>query len=202
MAKVTLVRVDDRLIYGQIVNSWMNFSPVKKAVIVDDDIVERSILQDAFRMVMPSSVELKTMTCEEAGKGWKENWLGEIGPIIVLFKNIKSAVKTYHAGFTFDKLEIGDTGRKQGVFVVRNTAKLNTEDIILLEELYQKGVAIKLHHSFDEGASLWSEIRQEQQIAVFLRGDREVPINDEIPVTQQKNKPKRKEKSPKRTKKD
>ena len=167
MAKISLVRVDDKLIYGQIVNSHMNFSPVKKVLIIDDTVAKKPVLQDALRMVMPYTIELETISCEQLPQKLKENWLG---PLIVLFKNIDSAVKAYREGFTFEKIEIGDTGRKEGVFTFGRTARLSKEDVLYLEELHENGVVIILHNSFSEGESLWSNVRKKPEVIRFISG--------------------------------
>lgn len=45
MAKIGLVRVDDRLIHGQVVTTWINHTQSNRIIIVDDELVKMNFLR-------------------------------------------------------------------------------------------------------------------------------------------------------------
>jgi mannose/fructose/N-acetylgalactosamine-specific phosphotransferase system component IIB len=55
---LSLFRVDDRLVHGQVVIGWGRPIGVKFIVLVDDGVRESSWEQDLYRMAMPNGVEI------------------------------------------------------------------------------------------------------------------------------------------------
>ncbi len=48
MKNIRLIRVDDRLIHGQVVTSWITQTGSKKIMIIDDELYENEFLKDVF----------------------------------------------------------------------------------------------------------------------------------------------------------
>ena len=86
MARIGLVRIDSRLIHGQVCTQWLYRTNSKKVYIVDDEGANNSFLSSIYKMACPVGVELETISTEEAGKRWQQDQLGDLEPIFVLFK--------------------------------------------------------------------------------------------------------------------
>ena len=110
MARIGLVRIDSRLIHGQVCTQWLYRTNSKKVYIVDDEGASNSFLSSIYKMACPVGVELETISTEEAGKRWQQDQLGDLEPIFVLFKNMPMAYKAYKAGFRYTTLQVGGIG--------------------------------------------------------------------------------------------
>ena len=77
MAKIGLVRIDSRLIHGQVCTQWLYRTKSKKVYIIDDQSAKDPFLSQLFSMACPVGVELETISCEEAGRRWQANQLGD-----------------------------------------------------------------------------------------------------------------------------
>ena len=53
MKNIRLIRVDDRLIHGQVVTSWITQTGSKKIMIIDDELYENEFLKDVFAAAAP-----------------------------------------------------------------------------------------------------------------------------------------------------
>ena len=53
MAKIGIVRVDDRLIHGQVVTTWINHTQSNRIIIVDDELVKNEFLAGIYAMAAP-----------------------------------------------------------------------------------------------------------------------------------------------------
>ncbi|MFR1599631.1 MAG: PTS sugar transporter subunit IIB, partial [Coprobacillus cateniformis] len=55
---VKFIRIDDRLIHGQVVTAWIKTYQAKKILIVDDIVAKDDFLKNVLKMVKPSGVDL------------------------------------------------------------------------------------------------------------------------------------------------
>lgn len=56
--KVTVMRIDDRLIHGQIVTRWIDYAEAKKILVVDDKAAADSMQQMLLKLAVPSGITL------------------------------------------------------------------------------------------------------------------------------------------------
>ncbi|MDQ7772313.1 MAG: PTS sugar transporter subunit IIB [Elusimicrobiales bacterium] len=63
---VSLFRVDDRLIHGQVVESWVPHLGVGEIVVASDEIAADETRQLLMRFAVPEGVELRIMRLDEA----------------------------------------------------------------------------------------------------------------------------------------
>ena len=52
-AEISLVRIDDRLIHGQVVTAWLKYYPSDVIVIVDDGVAKDALMQRVLRAAAP-----------------------------------------------------------------------------------------------------------------------------------------------------
>ena len=55
---IEVVRIDDRLIHGQIVQGWLKVIQVDKILLVSDEVASDKMQQILLSMAMPSTVKL------------------------------------------------------------------------------------------------------------------------------------------------
>lgn len=63
---LSLLRVDDRLVHGQVVIGWGRPLGVRFIVLVDNDVRASNWEQDLYRMAVPDDVELIVASTDEA----------------------------------------------------------------------------------------------------------------------------------------
>ena len=61
MKNIRLIRVDDRLIHGQVVTSWITQTGSKKIMIIDDELYENEFLKDVFAAAAPRGIPVEVM---------------------------------------------------------------------------------------------------------------------------------------------
>lgn len=141
---IALVRVDNRLVHGQILEAWVPFIKAKCIFVVEDNAASDFFCETVIRMAVPSEIEVNILSVEDfAGHYAYKRKSGKRA--IVLFSNIADACRAYNMGFHFDKLNIGNIYNEEfklccapSVFLCDNEIK----DIITLLE--KAGVLIEL----------------------------------------------------------
>jgi mannose/fructose/N-acetylgalactosamine-specific phosphotransferase system component IIB len=138
-----LVRVDNRLVHGQILEAWIPFIRASSIIVVNDEVVGDLFRESVIRMVVPSNIELYVFGIEEfSGSSSCKDW--QFGRSIVLFESIGDAVRSYKLGFEFDTINIGNVHDDEGKCCLTSAIYLDRNDIEGLESLSDSGVRVEI----------------------------------------------------------
>lgn len=66
MKKVKFVRVDSRLVHGQILMKWLEIKQIDRVIIIDDDIKGNPFMKGIMRRSLPKKCSLEIWDCREA----------------------------------------------------------------------------------------------------------------------------------------
>jgi mannose/fructose/N-acetylgalactosamine-specific phosphotransferase system component IIB len=104
---IALIRIDNRLVHGQILEAWVPFIKAKCIIVVNDNAAGDFFNETVIRMAVPSEIEVIISTVEDFAKNY--SYLRNGGKkTIVLFAAVADASRAYNLGFHFDKLNIGN----------------------------------------------------------------------------------------------
>jgi len=158
MNNVSLVRVDSRLIHGQIVTMWMKQYPVKRILVGDDKVAKDSVLKQMYGLVAPG-IKIEVLTIDDLVALWNKDQFGSISPNLLVFKGIPQLKEAYDKGLKISKLQIGGIASAPGRKVVTGSITMNDEDAKTLMELEQDGVDIIFQMIPNHKPISWSSIR-------------------------------------------
>ena len=141
MATLSLVRIDHRLIHGQVMTMWSKEYVVDHIMCVDDPLSKDDFMKQIYVMAVPSNIKVKMLSLAEAAKSWQENQFGE-GHYLVLFRNPNTALEAWKAGFHFEKLQVGNVPADSSSEMVHKTSRLSKSHLPPLIELSNLGVDV------------------------------------------------------------
>lgn len=108
MSKIVLARIDDRLIHGQVMTAWLQYTDGNHIVIVDDGTAKDSFLQTVMKMSVPQGVKLDIFTEADGAKFLQEDH-GQDN-IIILAKTPEVYLNLIEAGVQLDEVIVGGMG--------------------------------------------------------------------------------------------
>ncbi|MCJ7841612.1 PTS sugar transporter subunit IIB [Lederbergia sp. NSJ-179] len=141
MGEIGLIRVDSRLLYGQVVTRWIGQVNAKEVIIIDDALANDEFMIEVFKMAAPSGVELFVKTIDAAKDFLAER---DLKTSIILFKNIPSLLEAINKGYPFSDIQIGGIGGGPDRIVVFKNITLTKAEYQELLELEKKGVHVFL----------------------------------------------------------
>ncbi len=144
MAEITLVRVDHRLIHGQVVTKWMKIALANKIIIIDDYLAQETFMIDVYKMAAPAGVQVEIYSVEKALEEFNKDKFGN-GNVFLLFKNVDMAYKAYKAGVDYRKLQLGGIPSGNGKKMVFTAVSLDQVEVDHLLEMQDAGYEINLH---------------------------------------------------------
>lgn len=140
---LSLVRVDDRLIHGQVVVGWRHALGIKQIVLVDDRVSaqENAWERDICRMGVPPDLAIEFVPVAEAARRVTE-WEGSPRSTMLVMGDLETAVRLYQLTPRLKKLNLGGIhqgpGRRQRLPYVFMT----DGEVGMLQELAAGGVDI------------------------------------------------------------
>jgi mannose/fructose/N-acetylgalactosamine-specific phosphotransferase system component IIB len=138
-----LVRIDDRLIHGQVVALWVKHLQARRIVIVDDQVAKDSFLQLILRGAAPPGVTVDVSTIEDAPQAL-DRPESERRKTIVLMKGPKTAVGLRNAGVQFDTLNVGGMGAGPGRKPFYRNISASQDELDMFRQLESLGITAQI----------------------------------------------------------
>jgi mannose/fructose/N-acetylgalactosamine-specific phosphotransferase system component IIB len=139
---ITLFRIDDRLIHGQIVEAWVPHLKTDEILVVSDEIASDEVRRTIMRFSTPEGVALKILGIEEAFRYL--NGSPSAGSILVLLPGLKEAADMISKGLKIGSLNIGGMHYSAGKNLsIGKAIFLSEEDCSYLKFLSGAGVELE-----------------------------------------------------------
>ena len=140
---IALVRVDNRLVHGQILEAWIPFIEATCIVVVDDHVANDFFRETVIKMAVPSDVEVIITTIEDFSYHYKDRD-GSNKKTIVLFSNIGDVLRAVNLGFKFVRLNIGNVYNENCRTHCSTSVLLGDSDLKDIEALLKAGIRMEL----------------------------------------------------------
>lgn len=138
---IELVRLDDRLIHGQVVVGWGNALGIECIVLVDDEISHSKWEQDIYGMGIPGNMNLVFATVAEARTRMSE-FRDAKYKIAVLLRSVKDAVRLCDGVDAIRSVNVGGLHMSEGRRERLPYVYLTDEEASMLHGLAERGVAV------------------------------------------------------------
>ncbi|WP_440897577.1 PTS system mannose/fructose/N-acetylgalactosamine-transporter subunit IIB [Amphibacillus sp. Q70] len=111
---INLVRIDDRLIHGQVAVVWSKYLGVSRIVVANDQVVKDEIQKMALSMAVPSNIKATFKTIEESIKILNDERAKNL-KIMVIVASPKDALSVIKEVPEIKEINIGNYGRTNNV---------------------------------------------------------------------------------------
>lgn len=121
------VRIDDRLVHGQVVGFWIPHFSLDRILIVDDEIATDELRKTVLRFGMPNQTKLTIFDAEKAA----EKLLRKIDEgirVMILVQGPKPLVQLIENGYPISSVTIGNMSTKEDAVSLRKTVFISPEE--------------------------------------------------------------------------
>ena len=157
-AKITALRVDDRLIHGQVAMTWTKQLSVQGIVVANDEAANDNTQKMALKMAVPGGIKSLIKPVDEAIRILNNPKASKMR-ILVLTRTVKDALKIRQSVGEIGFLNVGNTGRFDGIDV---SEKLVLTPTIMLTKAEQQ--ALKDLVALDPKACMQQVPNDEQKL--------------------------------------
>lgn len=141
MKELALVRIDDRLIHGQVVTAWVKQYKITNILIVDDQLVKDVFMQKVLTMAAPPGIDVSVKSESDAiALLNSEAVAGE--NILLLVKVPIVLERLKEQGVPMNKIILGGMGAKAGRKKFTKNVSANEDEVACLRRLLEGGAEI------------------------------------------------------------
>jgi mannose/fructose/N-acetylgalactosamine-specific phosphotransferase system component IIB len=140
--KIALVRVDDRLIHGQVVLGWVRMVGATRIVVADDAVAKDEIQKTLMQFAVPPGVETSIISVEEAGTALAHDGFPD-DTVMVLARGPQELLRLMAAGVPLTKVNVGNVRAADGRERLTKEVAAGSDDLAAWQALDAAGVTLE-----------------------------------------------------------
>ncbi|ABB38573.1 PTS system sorbose subfamily IIB component [Oleidesulfovibrio alaskensis G20] len=135
------VRVDNRLVHGQIIETWLPYTGARHLLVVNDELAADDLQQQIVSLAVPGRVSITFVRIDELQDIIMRRGIA-LPDTLVLFANCGDARRSSENGFEFDTLNIGNLHYSPGKRQLCPHVAVSDDDEACLRFFKRKAVAL------------------------------------------------------------
>ena len=143
--KIAHVRVDTRLLHGQVATTWTKTVSPDRIIVVSDGVAHDQLRKTMIEQAAPPGVHANVVPIKKMAEVVKDTRFGDTKAML-LFENPQDLLKAIEAGVDIKEVNIGSMAHSKGKVVVTNAVAMGDDDVKTLEALKAKGVKFEVRN--------------------------------------------------------
>jgi mannose/fructose/N-acetylgalactosamine-specific phosphotransferase system component IIB len=136
-----IIRVDDRLIHGQVTAGWVRPLGIERIILANDSIANDVWERDIYKLAVPPEIEVKIFPVAGAVDYMKTN--NDKKKSMVVINSLKDALSIVKSGIKVLKVNIGGLHFEAGKKSFATYIFLSVEDVKYAKEIIECGVSLE-----------------------------------------------------------
>ena len=140
--KIAAVRIDTRLLHGQVATAWTKQIAPDRIIVVSDGVAHDQLRKTMIEQAAPPGVPANVVPISKMIEVSRDPRFGATKAFL-LFETPQDLLKCIEGGVDIKKANIGSMAHSVGKAVVTNAIAMDNADVETLEALHAKGVALE-----------------------------------------------------------
>lgn len=140
---VELVRVDIRLIHGQVICGWLPYLRGTCIIVVNDQVYQNKSIQALMRLGLPEKINFQVSSVSGIVTLLNQKEFRQ-EKIFLLFSSLEDLQRSVQAGLNIKTLNIGITDQIPQGITLTKTVSVTWEELEFLEQLASRGIDVDL----------------------------------------------------------
>lgn len=141
MKKEVFIRVDDRLLHGQVVVSWIPYLKANEVVIADDEYKNDEFMCELIKGSSPEGILTHVKTIDETVDFLNEDDKGN--NILILLRSVEG-IKSLSEKIKVSHINIGGLGADKGRKRYYNSIHLSDAELNILKDMAKKHINVEI----------------------------------------------------------
>ena len=139
---ISLVRIDDRLIHGQVVEGWIPHIRAERVVVISDEVASDTVQSELMRLALPESIKLDICSVAQA-HDTLSRLINEPERTLVLAPGPAEILSLLQMGTNIKSINVGGLHYAAGRIQLGKAIFLNEKDVRDLEAISDFGVSLE-----------------------------------------------------------
>lgn len=142
---VALVRVDNRLVHGQVLEAWLPALDAQGILVADDEAAGNVLARSAMALAIPPGIAFAVVRVQAAADLLRAGGKGPPAPrTLVLLRDVRDAVGLHESGVSIPLLNLGNVHFGAGRRQVAASVFLDAGEVEALEKLEERGTVVEV----------------------------------------------------------
>ena len=141
--EISLVRIDDRLIHGQVATVWTKVSKCNKIIACSDEVAADTLRKTLLLQVAPPGIKAYVLPIDKAIAAYKNPKYNDFKTLF-LFTNPTDVVRMVEGGVDIKSVNVGGMCYKEGKTQITGAVTVNQQDIDAFKKLDEKGIELEI----------------------------------------------------------
>ena len=160
-----LVRIDSRLLHGQVATTWTRESKPQRILIVSDSVSKDDLRKTLLTQAAPVGVKVNVIPLQKLIDIWDDKRFENI-PTMLLFDSTDDLRKIVDAGVDIKTINVGSMAHDPGKTMIDSANAVDGNDVANFEYLQDKGINFDVRKvPSDKAANLFDEIKKAGVVA-------------------------------------
>ena len=141
MQEIVNIRIDERLIHGQVATVWTHTVGASRIIVIDDDVVRDDLQKQLLKMACPSGIKLSILSVAKAAENLCANKY-DSERVFIVVKTPETLLALWDAGFNFLSVNVGNMSGRENTKQLKKAVCVTEQNISTLKELSRRGVRL------------------------------------------------------------
>ncbi len=135
------VRIDGRLIHGQVANLWTTKLNIGRIMVVDDEVAENAIEKSGLKLATPAGVKLSILPIEKAAANILAGKY-DSQRLLIVARRPDRLLKLVELGVPLEEINVGNMSQTPETRSITKSINVVDADVEAFNELDRKGVRL------------------------------------------------------------
>lgn len=138
---IIAVRIDGRLIHGQVANLWTTKLDISRIMVVDDEVSENAIEKSGLKLATPAGVKLSVLTIEKAAANILSGKY-ESQRLLIIARRPDRLLSLVELGVPIKEINVGNMSQSEQSKAITKSINVMENDIEAFKKLTGAGVKL------------------------------------------------------------
>ncbi len=162
MEGIVHIRIDDRLIHGQVAVFWTRRLNVNRIMVIDDEIAVDETRKATLRMVAPAGVNTSILQVEKAAENiLSGRYKGQ--RVLVVVNSPLILERLMQLGLPIKEINVGNLSKREGTEQIKKSISVSKEEKECFLRLMDLGVVITANMTPEEHGNYLKDYLREER---------------------------------------
>ncbi len=140
---IKLVRIDDRLVHGQVAFTWVPALGVDCLLVANDKVAKDEFQKMALNLAKPANAKLLIKSIADAITYLNDDKSKNL-KVLVIINSVKDAAAIANGVSEIKSINFGGIRGKEGSRLISKAIAVTEDDIAIIKELVAKGIELEV----------------------------------------------------------
>ncbi len=157
MSGIVHIRIDDRLIHGQVATRWTAQFKATRILIPNDGVAQNDVQKQILRMAAPSGINTSLISVDKAIENINSGkYAGQ--KVLIVVKTPIDIIRLIDGSVNISEINVGNMAKRDNSRQIKKSISITPEEEHAFNELLKRGVKITAQMVPDENGPLLKEL--------------------------------------------